>query len=55
MKRNILIFEAPKELTEQVKQVAEETYTSTSAVCRQALAQYLTQRALPHYDGTGQY
>jgi predicted transcriptional regulator len=42
MKRNIVVFEAPIELTEQVKKIADETYTSTSTICRQALAQYLT-------------
>ena len=42
MKRNIVVFEAPLELTEQVKKIADETYTSTSTICRQALAQYLT-------------
>jgi len=55
MKRNIIVFEAPQELTEQVKRIADETYSSTSAVCRQAIAQYLTQRALPNYDGMGQF
>jgi predicted transcriptional regulator len=53
MKRNILIFEAPLELTEQVKKIADETYTSTSSVCRQALAHYLTNRASSHYETTG--
>ena len=42
MKRNVIVFEAPIEMTEQVKKVAEETYTNTSTICRQALAQYLT-------------
>jgi len=55
MKRNLMSFEAPMELTEQLKKVADETYTSTSAVCRQALAHYLTQRALPNYDDTRQF
>lgn len=52
MKRNLMSFEAPEELTEQVKKVAVDTYTSSSAVCRQALAQYLNQRTLPHYEET---
>lgn len=55
MKRNILIFEAPLELTEQVKKIASETYTNSSTVCRQALAQYITQRALPNYDAADKF
>jgi predicted transcriptional regulator len=50
MKRNLMSFEAPQDMTEQVKKVAEDTYTSTSAVCRQALAQYLNQRELPYSE-----
>ena len=53
MKRNIVVFEAPLELTEQVKKIADETYTSTSSVCRQALAHYLTHRGESHYEITG--
>ena len=48
MKRNLMSFEAPQDMTEQLKKVAAETFTSTSAVCRQALAQYLSDRALPY-------
>jgi len=48
MKRNLMSFEAPQDMTEQLKKVAEDTFTSTSAVCRQALAQYLSNRALPY-------
>jgi predicted transcriptional regulator len=55
MKRNTLTFEAPRDMTEQVRQVAEDTYTNTSAVCRQALAQYLNQRALPKLDELTQF
>ena len=50
MKRNQINFDAPTEMTEQVKKVAEDTYTSTSAVCRQAVAQYLNQRELPYSE-----
>ena len=42
VKRNLMVFEAPIELTERVKKAAKETYTTTSTICRQALAQYLT-------------
>ena len=42
MKRNIMVFEAPIEMTDQVKKIAKETYSNTSTICRQALAQYLT-------------
>jgi len=55
MKRNQINFDAPTEMTEQVKKVAEDTYTSTSAVCRQALAQYLTQRELPYRQELTQF
>ena len=40
-KRNLMVFEAPIELTERVKRAAKKTYTSTSTICRQALLQYL--------------
>jgi predicted transcriptional regulator len=55
MKRNQINFDAPTEMTEQVKKVAEDTYTSTSAVCRQAVAQYLTQRELPYNQEMTQF
>jgi len=55
MKRNLMSFEAPQEMTEQVKQVAADTYTNTSAICRQALAQYLNQRSLPEYGNTPRF
>ena len=42
MKRNLMSFEAPQEMTDQVKKIAKETYSNTSTICRQALAQYLT-------------
>ena len=41
--RNLLVFEAPIELTEKAKHVAEETMVSTSALCRQAVSQYITR------------
>ena len=44
MKRNLMTFEAPETMTEEVKKMAQDTYTSTSAVCRHALAHYLNQR-----------
>ena len=47
MKRNLMIFEAPEKMSEEVKQLAVDTYTNSSAVCRQAIAQYLNQRSLP--------
>ena len=43
-KRNLMAFEAPKELTEAVRQVATETYTTSSAICRQAVAEYVRNR-----------
>ena len=53
MKRNQINFDAPTEMTEQVKKVAEDTYTS--AVCRQAVAQYLNQRELPYSEELTQF
>ena len=55
MKRNQINFDAPTEMTEQVKKVAEETYTSTSAVCRQALAHYLNKMELPYSEELTQF
>ena len=55
MKRNQINFDAPTEMTEQVKKVAEDTYTSTSAVCRQAVAQYLNRRELPYSEELTQF
>lgn len=53
MKRHLMSFEAPEEMTIQVKKIAEETYTNTSAVCRQALAHYLNEKTLQEYtEGT---
>jgi len=41
--RNLLVFEAPVELTERAKNVAAETMVSTSALCRQAVSQYINR------------
>lgn len=41
LKRNMLVFEAPIELSEKAKHLAETKMISTSAVCRQALMQYV--------------
>ena len=41
--RNLLVFEAPIELTEKAKLVAAETMVSTSALCRQAVSQYINR------------
>jgi len=40
LKRNMIVFEAPKELTEKAKHLAEVKMISISAICRQALLQY---------------
>jgi predicted transcriptional regulator len=40
-KRNMMVFEAPKELTEKARHLADVKMISTSALCRQALLQYL--------------
>ena len=39
--RNLVVFEAPVELTDKAKMVAERTMVSTSALCRQAVSQYI--------------
>ena len=39
--RNLMIFEAPVELTEKARIVAEKTMISKSALCRQAISQYI--------------
>jgi len=41
--RNLLVFEAPIELTEKAKWMAAETMVSTSAICRQAVSQYINR------------
>ena len=41
--RNLLVFEAPVELTEKAKWMAAETMVSTSAICRQAVSQYINR------------
>ena len=40
-KRNMMVFEAPKELTEKARHLADARMISTSAICRQALSQYI--------------
>ncbi len=40
-KRNCMVFEAPPELTDRARIFAEEKMVSTSAVCRQALNEFL--------------
>jgi len=42
IKRNLMAFEAPLSLTEKTKQIADVEMCSTSAICRKALAQYIT-------------
>lgn len=39
--RNCMVFEAPIELTEKARRYAEKQMVSTSAICRQALNQFL--------------
>ena len=41
--RNLLVFEAPLQLTEKAKHIAAETMVSTSALCRQAVSQYINR------------
>ena len=36
-----MVFEAPIELTEKARRYAEKQMVSTSAICRQALNQFL--------------
>lgn len=40
-KRNCMVFEAPTELTEKARSYADAKMVSTSAVCRQALNEFL--------------
>jgi len=41
--RNCIVFEAPLELTEMARIYASKQMVSTSAICRQALNQFLKQ------------
>jgi len=41
--RNCMVFEAPLELTEMARRYANKQMVSTSAICRQALNQFLMQ------------
>ena len=45
-KRNCMVFEAPEELSNKAKEYASAQFTSTSAVCRQALNEFLQQNQL---------
>jgi predicted transcriptional regulator len=45
LKRNMMVFEAPIELSSKAKYLADTKMISTSAICRQALQQYLN-----HFD-----
>jgi predicted transcriptional regulator len=40
VRRNVIVFEAPKELSERAKEIAEETMVSTSAIYRMAIKAY---------------
>jgi len=39
--RNLMVFEAPIELTNKVGIIAEKTMINKSALCRQALSQFI--------------
>lgn len=39
--RNLMIFEAPVELTDKAGMVAKKNMISKSALCRQAISQYI--------------
>ena len=41
--RNLVVFEAPVELTDKARLIAEKTLVSTSALCRQAVSQYISR------------
>jgi len=41
--RNCMVFEAPLELTDMARRYADKQMVSTSAICRQALNQFLLQ------------
>ena len=38
--RNVIVFEAPRELSDKAKEIAEETMVSTSAIYRMAIKSY---------------
>jgi len=40
VRRNVIVFEAPKELSERAKEIAEENMVSTSAIYRAAIKAY---------------
>jgi len=39
--RNLMVFEAPIELTDKASRIAEQTMISKSALCRQAVSQFI--------------
>ena len=39
--RNLMVFEAPKELAEKTKEIAAVEMVSASAICRRALNDYI--------------
>jgi len=44
---NCMVFRAPTELAEKARIYADEQMVSTSAICRQALNQFLNERHRP--------
>ena len=40
--RNLMVFEAPVELTNKTKQLAEQEMCSMSAICRRALNEFVS-------------
>jgi len=42
-RRNCMVFEAPQELTDKARIYANKQMVSTSAICRQALNQFLNE------------
>lgn len=38
--RNVIVFEAPRELSDKAKEIAEESMVSTSAIYRAAIKAY---------------
>jgi len=41
---NCMVFRAPEELSEKARIYADEQMVSTSAICRQALNQFLNEK-----------
>jgi len=40
--RNVVVFEAPVELTDKTKKIAEQEMCSMSAICRRALNEFVS-------------